>query len=203
MLRFARFFSKVQETEWYGDFLSPIVDEVARGAKVLDIGTGSGKLLQMMIHKKSIQATGLDTDQDMLDEARQKLNGLKSRLVKINPEEDLPFEDGSFDAVSICNLLFLLDSGDRDRLLQEANRVTQPNGRIFVLTPTGKGSFSTMIKYGHYSIFIWFLATRSRASRWRQSGYLQAYALSHNLDYHSFDVLNGMGMFELVEARSF
>ena len=88
-LSFSHFFSKVQETHWYREFLTPVLDEISFGASVLDIGTGSGKLLGLLRKLKEVHATGIDTNQNMLDEAMLKVGSLGVALQKVEPGEKL------------------------------------------------------------------------------------------------------------------
>lgn len=66
---FSDFFSYVQETRWYREFLNPVVDEIPAHSSVLDIGAGTGKLLQILSLEKEVQCTGTDTDPGMLQRA--------------------------------------------------------------------------------------------------------------------------------------
>ncbi len=90
-LGFHSFFATVQETKWYQAFLNPIIDRIEKNTSLLDIGTGTGKLLQRLSTEKSIKCTGVDTNQAMLDEARKKVRGQNVSLFKIVPNSPLPF----------------------------------------------------------------------------------------------------------------
>jgi ubiquinone/menaquinone biosynthesis C-methylase UbiE len=71
------FFSNVQEAPWYVEFLEPVVSQIPPFTKVLDIGTGSGKLLQLLLNEKNSDCTGIDTSESMLAEAEKKLKGMQ------------------------------------------------------------------------------------------------------------------------------
>ncbi len=107
-MSFSKFFSNLQESPWYHQFLFPVIEQVEQGSKILDIGTGSGKMLQLLNHKKEIIGIGIDTDPAMLKEARKKLVNTNIRLVEIKDDTNYPFENEYFDYITICNVLFNL-----------------------------------------------------------------------------------------------
>lgn len=140
-MTFAKFFSGVQESPWYRQFLNPVVEEVEEGAVLLDIGTGSGKLLQILTKDRRVKCVGVDTSPSMLQEAKKKLVGMSAELYEIKAQAPLPFEPNSFDQVTICNVLFNLPTSSVDLILEEAFRVLKKGGKVLVLTPTGNGNF--------------------------------------------------------------
>jgi len=107
-MKFSKFFSNIQETPWYRSFLNPVINEIRREGKLLDIGTGSGKLIQIISKEKHINCIGVDTNSEMLKEAKIKLKGTNTRLLKIKANTKLPFNDNSFSYVTICSVLFHL-----------------------------------------------------------------------------------------------
>ena len=51
-MKFSKFFSNLQEAPWYRQFLNPVIDEINDNSKLLDIGTGSGKMMEILISEK-------------------------------------------------------------------------------------------------------------------------------------------------------
>ncbi len=70
-MKFSKFFSNIQEAPWYRSFLNPVINEIGVEGKVLDIGTGSGKLIQILSTENALDCTGVDTNSEMLDEAKK------------------------------------------------------------------------------------------------------------------------------------
>ena len=71
----ARFFRYVQDAPWYSHFLNPVLQSLQNlpeNAKVLDVGTGAGKLLERGLSQTSLRWEGADIDPAMLAEARQR-----------------------------------------------------------------------------------------------------------------------------------
>jgi len=109
------------------------------GKRVLDVGVGTG-FLSIMLADMGHHVVGIDLSEEMLNVARKKMNdrGIKLDL-KIGDAEDLPFEDGSFDAVVNRAVLWTLP--DPKKALSEWKRVLKPNGKLcfFVHGPHSNG----------------------------------------------------------------
>ncbi|MEP7052539.1 MAG: bifunctional 2-polyprenyl-6-hydroxyphenol methylase/3-demethylubiquinol 3-O-methyltransferase UbiG, partial [Pseudomonadota bacterium] len=102
----------------------------ARSGDVLDIGCGGGFLAN---HLGSLghRVTGLDASLDALAIARRYD---RTGLVHYRHGDalNLPFDDGSFDAV--CAMDFLEHVEDPERVIAEAARVLRPSGSFFFHT---------------------------------------------------------------------
>ena len=107
------------------------IETALRGAgvaRVLDLGCGGGHVsYRAAPHVGAVVAC--DVTQDMLDTvAREaKARGLNNIAVQKAAAEDLPFDDGSFDAV-LCRFT-THHWPDMEAGLREARRVTKPHGR--------------------------------------------------------------------------
>ena len=107
-----------------------------KGMHALDIAGGTGDLTIQM--SKQVGATGeviiSDINPAMLEQGRQRLidKGIAGnvKFVEANAEE-LPFEDNSFNCVTIA--FGLRNVTDKDKALKEMHRVLKPGGRLLVL----------------------------------------------------------------------
>lgn len=111
-----------------------IVGVVAERApsSVLDLGTGTGRMLQLLGPKVS-KGVGIDSSPKMLAIARANLEhaGLRHCTVRHGDIADLGYGDASFDLVIIHQVLHLVD--DPQRVIDEAARVLSPAGTMLVV----------------------------------------------------------------------
>ena len=107
--------------------------DVAPDERLLDVATGTGALLRELAAAAThpVWAVGIDRSRAMLSVAHRPPSALP--LVRADARA-LPFADASFDIVTVCYLLHLLDAGDRVRVLKEVRRVVRPRGRAVVVT---------------------------------------------------------------------
>lgn len=200
---FSKFFSNIQEAPWYRSFLNSVIKEVEREGQLLDIGTGSGKLIQILSNENNMSCVGVDTNSDMLKEAEIKLKGTGANLRQIKADEKLPFENDSFDYITICNVLFHLKKESIDFMLDEARRILKKDGKIIILTPTGAKSILLLSKKyfspKNLGIYIWYTATKKSAKIWNENNYLKEYTSNNQLDYQTRITMNGFAQLEIIK----
>ncbi|HEY8770312.1 MAG TPA: bifunctional demethylmenaquinone methyltransferase/2-methoxy-6-polyprenyl-1,4-benzoquinol methylase UbiE [Thermoleophilaceae bacterium] len=106
---------------------------VGPGARALDVATGTGDLAIELKRRvgPSGEVTGLDFSERMLELAREKAGDVR---FEAGNALELPYPDGSFDAVTVGFGARNFD--DLARGLREMARVTRPGGRVVVLEIT-------------------------------------------------------------------
>lgn len=139
-----------------GDYASiatlivPIAEQLAisaglrAGERVLDVACGSGNAA-IAAARRGCEVTGLDYVPELLERARDRaaVEGVRLDLVEGDAEE-LPFEDGSFDAViSVVGVMF---APDQERAAAELVRVCRPGGTIAVANWTPDGFIGDLLK---------------------------------------------------------
>jgi len=98
-----------------------------RGARVLDVGCGSGATVAHLAQARGLRTTGLDASAAQIGRARAAWPGLD---VVEGRAEELPFAAGSFDAVlAECVLSTLPDPGPA---LAEMSRVLSARGCVIL-----------------------------------------------------------------------
>lgn len=99
-----------------------------RPLKILDLATGSGDLAEVLQQAcPEAQVLGADFSVPMMREAqRRKLEALIAA-----DGMNLPFQDGSFDVLTVA--FGLRNMASWPEALKEMRRVLKPNGRLFVL----------------------------------------------------------------------
>lgn len=99
--------------------------------KVLDVGCGTGKLVQFL-NDAGFSAVGCDLHEEAIKIAKQKSE--KSTFVKASATK-LPFKKNSFDLLTSISLVEHLTQKEIKMFLSEAYRIVRPNGYIFLVTP--------------------------------------------------------------------
>lgn len=104
------------------------------GERVLDLGSGSG--MDAFVAALQVGAQGRVVGLDMTEEQLAKAERLRATHGFDNVEfrsgliEDLPFDDGTFDAVISNGVINL--APDKDAVFSEACRVLRPGGRLAI-----------------------------------------------------------------------
>ncbi len=122
--------------------------DLRAGDRVLDLGSGSGT--DAFVAAGHVGATGRVVGLDMTDEQLAKARRLRDEagFETVSFErgyvEDLPFPDGSFDAVVSNGVINL--SAEKDRVFEEVSRVLAPEGRLALSDITSERRLSEGIK---------------------------------------------------------
>ena len=109
--------------------------EQGQPKRVLDVATGTADLaLALAADLPQAEVIGVDISEGMLEVGRQKVerNGLHARIRLDQADaENLPFEDNSFDAVTVA--FGVRNFENLDNGLRELQRVLRPGGHLMVL----------------------------------------------------------------------
>lgn len=116
--------SEEQQTPVYEAALRVAGD--VRGARVLDVGCGTGVFLRMCAERGAL-VSGLDAAEGLLELAGARVPEADLRLGDL---QRLPYEDGAFDLVTGFTSFFFAD--DMVEALREAGRVARPGAPIVV-----------------------------------------------------------------------
>lgn len=122
----------------------------ARVGRLLDIGTGTGRLLELTAPRVAEGALGVDASRDMLALARARLaeRGLAGRCaVRQADMYRLPLPDAAFDAVALVMVLHYAE--DPAAALAEAARVLAPGGTLLLADLAPHGRADLMARHAH------------------------------------------------------
>jgi len=112
--------------------------ELDPGARLLEIGSGPGDVLQeLMVATSAVEAVGLDPSPVMVETASQRHAGTKGLSFVRGDGRELPFEDASFGLVLFHTTLVHMPQAEV--ALAEAFRVLEPGGRLVIL----EGDYTT------------------------------------------------------------
>jgi ubiquinone/menaquinone biosynthesis C-methylase UbiE len=105
-------------------------DYIKDGDKILDIGCGNGRLLDLFEDRK-IEYLGIDSSENQVQEAKKKYPDYAFLTADAL---GLPFSNGTFDKVFLVAVLHNVPSRElRLRILKEGRRVLKADG-LFILT---------------------------------------------------------------------
>jgi demethylmenaquinone methyltransferase/2-methoxy-6-polyprenyl-1,4-benzoquinol methylase len=108
---------------------------VENGGSVLDLCTGTGTLLTHLQAKvgRGGQVFGVDFSPGMLKVAQAKIESFANVHLVEADAGSLPFEAGSFDAVTCSYAFYELKGETQDQALQEIVRVLKPKGCFLMM----------------------------------------------------------------------
>ena len=131
--------------QWMLDLL-----QLQQGAKILDVGCGSGK--QCFSYFNYLQGAaeihGGDVSADLLAQARENnaRTGNKVLFRELNFNQPFPYEANTFDLLSCCFAIYYAEN--IPATIGEMHRVINPGGRLFTTgpMPANKQIFYDVIK---------------------------------------------------------
>ena len=104
--------------------------ELADGFNVLDVGCGTGALLQRMAMQNEINGFGIDPEANMIAEAAKKCPEMTIVQAK---SEAIPFDGEAFDVVVAC--MAYHHFADKSGFASEASRLLKPGGALYIVDP--------------------------------------------------------------------
>lgn len=113
---------------------------------VLDVGAGDGTIAQMIAPRAASYAA-IDASEKLVAAARARLAGVPGVRCLQGDAHALPFDDASFDAVLLLNVLTCAEHPTR--VLAEAARVLRPGGTAVVVTLDAHDHLPVTSAYGH------------------------------------------------------
>jgi ubiquinone/menaquinone biosynthesis C-methylase UbiE len=116
----------------YRRIAAGLTADVRDGERVLDVGTGPGRLVAEIARlRPGLEVIGIDPSEDMLLRARSRTSRLVNARVVLASAENLPLEDASVGA--IVSSLSSHHWAESAEALAEQARVLRPGGRLWVL----------------------------------------------------------------------
>jgi ubiquinone/menaquinone biosynthesis C-methylase UbiE len=116
--------------------IPPLVDALRSHdqPRILDVACGTGRFLGQ-VHRAMPRArlAGIDLSPYYLRSAHDALNGVPGVALVADNAEAMPFEDGSFDAVTSVFLFHELPKDARRNVYREMFRVVRPGGVAVVV----------------------------------------------------------------------
>lgn len=124
--------------------------------QILDIATGTGDLAIMMAETLNPdRVIGLDISPGMLEVGKQKISkaNLSEKIEMIvGDSEDMPFDDNTFDAVTVS--FGVRNFANLDKGIQEIARVLKPTGVLVILETSNPTKFPFKQGYKLYTNIV-------------------------------------------------
>jgi len=169
--------------------------DVRAGNNVLDVSCGTGTLVSLLASCAGPDGhvAGIDLSEQMLDVARHKVRVNQVEFVQGNAE-DIPFEDSTFDRVTMSLAIHEMNRKGRINALAQMWRVLKPGGLVVVADMRRPDTGLTKLGMR----FVRLAETDTLADMWQHK-------LVCEIDEAGFvDIrrhIAGRGFFEIIVAR--
>jgi len=104
---------------------------IGDGAQVLDVGCGAGVTPVYLAKRHGCRVVGVDISEGMIERSRERAareGAADTTEFRVADAQDLPFEDGLFDAVITESVTAFPE--DKQKAVDEYARVTKPGGYV-------------------------------------------------------------------------
>ncbi len=141
--RIASDFSRTRKHPW-PELTAVFQGYVKEGDKVLDVGCGNGRLLDLF-KDKMVNYLGIDNSEEQIKEAKKKY---PKESFLVADASDLPFSDNFFDKVFLVAVFHEIPSLKfRQQVLKETRRVLRDKGLLFLSVWDLRNRIGLILKY--------------------------------------------------------
>lgn len=163
-------YAKQYDSGWMGGassrFYKDLIKEVdvKENDSVLDVGCGTGTILNYISDRVEINGYGIDVSENMIEVAKNKD---KKCCFKIGSSDELPFNDSSMDVIIACMAYHHFPNQEKFR--KEAFRVLKPGGKLYICDPR----FPGIVRWGLNTFCddAGFCSTKRNIKSFEQDGF--------------------------------
>lgn len=113
------------------DALRWLMERLPTAARVLDVGSGTGRPTADMLTAAGHSVLGVDVAPVMVELARHQVPGAEFRHADAR---ELPLEEGSFDGICVFFSLLQMSRAEQSALLRRLARALRPGGHLVLAT---------------------------------------------------------------------
>ena len=136
-----------------------LLTQLPPGAEILDLGCGNGHISKYLF-EKGYRVSAIDINNDAIRLNKERYPNI--HFVCSDIKKELPFQNGTFDAITISFVLTsFIDEKERNSLLNEIERVLKPGGFVWLREPLVSPDYalryeiSKPILSKEYSFFVY------------------------------------------------
>lgn len=123
------FYEEIDFAAWAALIQNHLEQLLPLPRRILEVGCGTGALLQHLVSHPDQHCVGLDLSRGMLQQCRNKFAINKKAALVQGDLSASCFQENGFDAVlGVFSFFNLYPSDERKRLLHEIRRLLKPNG---------------------------------------------------------------------------
>lgn len=104
--------------------------KLRNGYRILDVGCGTGTILKRFSEKCNVECHGIDIEEEMLQEARDKCPQMDIQLCSCDAT---PYEDKYFDVIVACMTYHHFPR--KEAFAKEVSRIIKKGGRLYIADP--------------------------------------------------------------------
>lgn len=130
----------------------PLIQNFSKDASIIDIGCGSGHMLNFLRSEGFNDLYGIDISEQQVHNARSK----ELRVDEINIFDFIKINQKKFDIIFSMDIVEHFYKDELFHFFSEINNILNENGVLIIHTPNGDGLFPNHIIYGdltHLTIF--------------------------------------------------
>ena len=148
---------------WHRKKFEKVANLIPDSSRVLDIGCGPGSFAFVLSSiRPSCTIFGIDIAKGQIDFAEKNILPIaKNSHFRIFDGNNIPFDDSSYDVVTLIEVIEHLSLKTAGRLLEEAYRILRPSGKLIITTPNYASQWPVLekilellspVKYGEQHI---------------------------------------------------
>ncbi len=134
---------------WYNEKYLPLLKGVPHEASFLEIGCGSGLMLNYLNHAGFTNLTGIDISADQAAEAASR----GFRALEADALQYLPQHPMEFDVIIAMDVVEHFKKEELLDLLAAIRQSLKPGGLFIIQTPNGEGLLPNYVIYGDLTHF--------------------------------------------------